>query len=62
MSTGVYIKKMTCKIGKREDKKDCAKKDCENCRHWVEQEVWRDCMGCRMDCPDCPLGYNLRQG
>jgi len=25
---------MICKIGKKEDKSNCAKKDCENCRHY----------------------------
>ena len=42
MSTVYYDK--GCKIGKKADKSDCAKKDCCNCRHYGE--VLRDCMSC----------------
>lgn len=42
MSTGEVVSKMMCKIGKKEDKSDCAKKDCEHCRHWILREIWKD--------------------
>lgn len=46
MSTGIVIKKKICKIGKKEDKSDCAKKDCKHCRHWIAGEVWKEyCTG-----------------
>lgn len=31
-----------CKIGKKLDKSDCAKKDCENCRHYIDDVVFED--------------------
>lgn len=55
MSTGFMIKRKVCKIGKREDKSDCAKKDCDNCRHWIDGEIWRDCMDCKHQCTDYPI-------
>lgn len=58
MSTGFYIERYTCKIGKKADKSDCAKKDCDNCRHWIKKEIWQDCMSCKNDCVDCPIGRN----
>jgi hypothetical protein len=42
MSRGDVVKKMICKIGKKEDKSDCAKKDCLNCRHWIPGMVWKE--------------------
>lgn len=56
MSTGFNLEKMTCKIGKNADKSDCAKKDCDNCRHWIKTTVWQDCLKCKNDCLDCPTG------
>lgn len=58
MSTGFLIKRKTCKIGKKADKSDCAKKDCDNCRHSIEQEVWQNCIPCSYNCIDCPIGRN----
>jgi len=58
MSTGFYRKTQVCKIGKKEDKSDCAKKDCENCRHWILGKVWQDCLGCKNECVECPVKVN----
>lgn len=62
MSTGFLLKRWTCKIGKKKDKSDCAKKDCENCRHYIVDEVWQDCLTCEGQCDDCPLGRNKEEG
>lgn len=56
MSTGFMIKRAVCKIGKKPDKSDCAKKDCDNCRHWIVNEVWQNCVPCIHMCMDCPTG------
>lgn len=45
--------KMGCKIGKKTDRSDCAKKDCEHCRHWVETKVTCSCYGCMGNNPEC---------
>lgn len=53
MSTGFLLTRKVCKIGKTHS--NCTKKDCDNCRHWIDMEVWQDCTNCKNQCDDCPL-------
>jgi hypothetical protein len=55
MSRGFFLNYKVCRIGKKPDKSDCVKKDCENCRHWIDKKGWVDCMKCKMkvSCSEC---------
>jgi hypothetical protein len=54
MGEKIHIdKRMACKIGKKNDRSDCARKDCEHCRHYVLMEFHNDCSKCLRDNPYC---------